>query len=106
MQTRRSASWIGFGFVLAFLMGFGFSVVMVSGAQADTASLESRVADLERRLKGAKIAWGDQINGQPWACGHEETKEPPYVMVGERDGTGCGSPNLNYYRTLTLVVPN
>jgi hypothetical protein len=58
-----------------------------------------------QRLNEARLAGDEAVTGEAYGCGGREVRDIPYVMVGLRDGAGCGSQNLHYYRKLTLAIP-
>jgi hypothetical protein len=67
--------------------------------------LEKKVAELEKRLNDARLVFGPAIAGEEWACGQtSKASDENQFMVGQRDGTGCGVTNVNWYRTISLKI--
>jgi hypothetical protein len=85
----------------------------------DGGDVGARVAFLERevrtavqkaerahqRLNQARLSGDEARVGAAYGCGGRDVQDTPYVMVGLRDGSGCGVQNQNYYRKLTLAIP-
>jgi hypothetical protein len=81
--------------------------------------LETRIGFVEREVKTAvqkaerahqrlnqtKLFGEPASVGEPYGCGGRDVQDIPYVMVGLRDGTGCGIQSINHYRKLTLAIP-
>jgi outer membrane murein-binding lipoprotein Lpp len=82
-------------------------------------NLQARIAFLERQLQVAtqkaeranqrlsemRLVGGEETTGEAYGCGGRDTQDAPFVMVGLRAGSGCGSQNVNYYRKLALSIP-
>jgi hypothetical protein len=82
-------------------------------------NLQARIAFLERQLQVAtqkaeranqrltemRLVGGEETTGEAYGCGGRDAQDAPYVMVGLRAGSGCGSQNVNYYRKLALSIP-
>lgn len=87
--------------------------------EAGEGDLHTRVAFLERqlqlamqkverahqRLNEVRLTSAEELTGSPYGCGGSDRKDVPYVMIGVRNGSGCGAQNLNYYRRLSLAIP-
>lgn len=69
------------------------------------ASATDRLERAHRRLSETRLVTVEETTGAPYGCGGNDRKDGSYVMVGLRDGAGCGSQNLNYYRKLSLAIP-
>ncbi len=68
--------------------------------------LQTRVADLERRLNNTQLVISGPTPGQEFGCGgSDRASDPNMFMVGSRDGTGCGITNVNQYRKVRLDIP-
>jgi hypothetical protein len=70
------------------------------------AALERQIARLTERLDGIHLDFGAEVAGAEYACGQtSKAGEQSSFMMGLRDGTGCGVPSVNFYRSLQLIVP-
>lgn len=69
--------------------------------------LRDSLGSLNSRISGVSLAERGPFTSQPFGCGG--TTERPAgqfnFMVGSKDGTSCGVPNVDYYKSLTLSVP-
>lgn len=58
------------------------------------------------RLDGIRMVFGSEFKGDEYGCGqNDKAKADNQVMIGLRDGTGCGVTNENSYRSISLEVP-
>ena len=109
------------GILAAFLAGVGayqfLEARIKAGIEDSVAARLKRVeeqlevvgasaARANGRLDGIRLTVGAETFNE-YGCGGEHRNPPDSlnVMVGLRDGTGCGVPNRNYYRPLSLSVP-
>lgn len=74
----------------------------------ELSDLKRQVAQLASRLSGIRLVASDGGTSAGYDCGKTMKAEPTTltVMYGLTDGTSCGVPNVNYYKTLTLHVPD
>lgn len=87
--------------------------------EAGIADVNDRVDDVEAfitdvaayaihahgRINGLSLSSQDVGNEQFGCGGTSASNDPLAFLSGTRDGTGCGVPNLNYYRRLQLNIP-
>lgn len=78
--------------------------VRISSVEKRIQSVEWQVGRAHQRLNDARLVSEDDVTGPAYGCGHEDTKEAPFVMVGRRDGCGT-TQSLNYYRRFSLRIP-
>lgn len=71
-------------------------------------AVQERVSHLESRIEGIKLVAEDASVSPDFGCGQEQrtSVSNTLVMYGSRDGTSCRVPNRNYYKKLSLVIPD
>jgi hypothetical protein len=75
----------------------------LSSALKDLGKLTESVNDRIGKLSLRDPAVAD---GVAFACGGSSSPAPPLtLMVGRRDGTGCGVMNYDYRKKLEIVAP-
>jgi hypothetical protein len=83
----------------------GFLDADVRRLSVSVAACEQSLGHLGERVGGIHVVVGKPSVGRDFACGGEDSAPADAVMVGSRDGTGCGVVNHNFYSTLQVVVP-
>lgn len=73
----------------------------------DVAELSEKLAAINQRIDGIKLIAVDQGGSLEYGCGGTQTTTPSslVVMHGLRDGTSCGTTNINYLKEIQIVVP-
>jgi len=85
----------------------GTDVVTRLGAlERDVRVAVQKAERANQRLSQARLSLEQAVAGQAYTCGNRDIQDAPYVMVGLREGSGCGTQNQNYYRKLSLAVPS
>jgi len=74
--------------------------------EVEVGKVEARSAAAHERLNHLKLSTSAPADGPTYGCGgHDQATGESTFMIGLRDGTSCGVPNLHTYRTISLTVP-
>ena len=71
------------------------------------ATLNNKISRVNNRISGISLT-ASSAPTKSFACrgSGSYTAEDLTVMYGSKDGTGCGITNENYFKTLSLNIPN
>jgi hypothetical protein len=68
--------------------------------------LESEISSVNARVSGIHLTESGQTTLPEFACGGQAIATTDFTfMVGSRDGTSCGVPNVNWVRSIGLFIP-
>jgi hypothetical protein len=81
-------------------------VQMIDTLEARIAAVDNRVSRVNQRIGNLGLTVGPDIPAKTYGCGGSSTSPDPLAfMVGQTDGTSCGTPNADVYRKLILSIP-
>lgn len=80
-------------------------VTRLTSLERDVRLAVQKAERAHQRLNQARLSLEQAVAGEAYSCGARDIQDAPYVMVGLREGSGCGTQNQNYYRKLSLAVP-